>query len=132
MNYLGQDIKERTLEKMKKLPNLETTLNDFKDRIKDHLEETMGNQYIDDSDYDFTVFSQSWGDSSLGFGGIGAQMITSAYTVIIIFEPTGIAGVYFNGKFAYIVERPNENFYKDLLNREMKSVRYKSTYEKEM
>ena len=44
---------------MKKLPNLETTLNDFKDRIKDHLKETMGKLYIDDSDYDLTVFSQS-------------------------------------------------------------------------
>lgn len=59
MNYLGQDIKERILKKMKKLPNLETTLNDFKDRIKDHLKETMGKLYIDDSDYDLTVFSQS-------------------------------------------------------------------------
>ena len=117
---------------MKKLPNLEITLNNFKDKIADHLKETMGRQYIDDSDYDFTMFSQSWGDTSLGFGGIGGQMITSAYTVVIIFEPTGIAGVYFNGKFAYIVERPNENFYKDLLNREMKAVRYKSTYEKEI
>lgn len=117
---------------MKKLPNLETTLNDFKNRITNHLKETMGKLYIDDSDYDFTVFSQDWGSTALGLDGWGGQAITSAYTVVIIFEPTGIAGIYFGGKFAYIVERPNENFYKDLLNREMKAVRYKHIYEKEM
>lgn len=117
---------------MKKLPNLEAILNNFKDRIADHLEETMGKLYIDDSDYDFTVFSQDWASTALGLGGCGGQAITSAYTVVIIFEPTGIAGIYFGGKFAYIVKRPNDTFYKDLLNRQMKAVRYRHTYEKEV
>jgi hypothetical protein len=34
-------------------------------------------------DVEVTLFSQGWGDTSLGYGGIGGQAMTSAYTVVI-------------------------------------------------
>lgn len=55
-------------------------------------------------DCDVILFRQAWESTATGYGGIGGQAVTSAYTVIVISELTGHAAVYFGGgRLAYIV-----------------------------
>ena len=58
---------------------------------------------------------------TLGFGGIGGQAITGAYTVIVE-GPQGDACVYFAGQIAYHIERPNQQFREDMANQNMRAV----------
>lgn len=67
------------------------------------------------------MFEQTWGSTALGFGGIGGQAITGAYTVIVE-GPTGDACVYFSGQMAYHIERPNAAFNIDVSTHSMKAV----------
>lgn len=56
------------------------------------------------SDFELFDFTQIWGSTSLGFGGIGGQAITSARTYVFI--PVSCEEncfVYFAGRFAYLV-----------------------------
>lgn len=64
-------------------------------------------------------FQQCWPSTSLGFGGIGGQAFTNAYTTVVL-GPMGDACVYFSGRFAYQVARPNKHFLADLSNHQMK------------
>lgn len=51
-----------------------------------------------------TLFRQAWATTALGYGGIGGQAFTNAYTVIVECETTGYAAVYFGGpRLAYLV-----------------------------
>lgn len=83
-------------------------------------------------DYDITVemFTQMWGSTALGFGGIGGAAMTTAYTHIIR-GPSGEHAVYFNGRFAYLVERPTDKFYQDVRDHNMTSVSNHHRYEKD-
>lgn len=67
------------------------------------------------------MFEQTWGSTALGFGGIGGQAITDAYTVIVD-GPQGDACVYFAGRLAYHIERPNQQFREDMANQNMRAV----------
>jgi len=84
--------------------------------------------------YDLTVFAmfpQTWGSTALGFGGIGGQAITSAYVCIIESDILGQFAVYFGGRFAYVIERPNEKFWEDRSSQRMVDARLgKTTYER--
>lgn len=73
--------------------------------------------------YVYAMFPQVWGDSSCGFGGMAAQAITNAYTVVVCtdFDSTLFA-VYFGGKFAYLVKNPTQEFFDDLQNRRLASL----------
>lgn len=51
-------------------------------------------------------FPQTWGSTALGFGGLGGQAITTAYTTVV-YGPQGDACVYFDGRLAYHIESPN-------------------------
>ena len=67
--------------------------------------------------YDLTVYSmfpQTWSSTALGFGGIGGQAITSAYVCIIESNLVGGFAVYFGGRLAYVINRPNEKFADDI------------------
>lgn len=68
----------------------------------------------------YAVFSQSWGSTTLGFGGVGGQAITSAYTIVV--ECFGAFCVYFGGKFAYLVEKPTTKFFEDVASRQLRPV----------
>lgn len=48
------------------------------------------------------MFSQTWGSTALGFGGIGGAAMTPAYTVVLQ-GPNQDLAVYFQGRFAYRV-----------------------------
>lgn len=84
--------------------------------------------------YDLTVyamFTQTWGSTALGFGGIGGQAITSAYVCIIESDLVGYFAVYFGGRLAYVIERPNEKFIEDVTNHRMVDAKFgKAKYER--
>ena len=86
------------------------------------------------TDYDLTVhsmFTQTWGSTALGFGGVGGAAMTTAYTVIIRSELNGMYAVYFGGQFAYVIEQPNDKFRDDVIRHVMSDVRSaKNKYEK--
>ena len=77
-----------------------------------------------------TMFSQSWSSTALGFGGLGGQAITPAYTVIIESEHGLGFCVYFNGRLAYRIQKPNDHFYGDIIHQRMAQVSESSKYEK--
>jgi hypothetical protein len=59
------------------------------------------------------------------------QAVTPAYTVVL--ESTHGMGycVYFGGRFAYRIERPNDNFFNDINRQRMREVAgAKSHYER--
>jgi hypothetical protein len=85
------------------------------------------------TDYDMTVaamFPQTWGSTALGFGGVGGQAITTAYVVIVKSNLTGEWAVYFGGRLAYVIARPNEVFYVHIhANTMVDANKGKATYE---
>jgi hypothetical protein len=84
--------------------------------------------------YDLTVYSmfpQTWSSTALGFGGIGGQAITSAYVCIIESNLVGGYAVYFGGRLAYVIDRPNEKFIEDIERHRMVDANLgKATYER--
>lgn len=60
-------------------------------------------------DCEIGMFRQTWGSTALGFGGIGGQAMTPAYTVIVSCDRSRASAVYFGGRFAYLVEYVNQN-----------------------
>ena len=77
------------------------------------------------SEYDLTVvamFPQVWGSTALGFGGVGGQAITAAYTIVIESGHGYGYCVYFSGRFAYRIEKPNSAFHGEMLEKRMNEV----------
>lgn len=55
------------------------------------------------SEVDVVLFSQMWGSTALGYGGLGGAAMTEAYTVVVMTRE--VACVYFGcGRLAYKVE----------------------------
>lgn len=52
------------------------------------------------------MFSQTWGSTALGFGGMGGAAMTRAYTVVVR-SPTGDVAVYWRGQHAYTLDTKN-------------------------
>jgi len=63
-------------------------------------------------------FRQTWPDASCGFGGIAAQVLTDAQTVVVSAPDRSVTVVYARGEFAYIVERPNQAFWDAVRDRQ--------------
>lgn len=77
------------------------------------------------SEYNISVygmFPQVWSSTALGFGGIGGQAITSAYTVVLQSDVGHGYCVYFGGRFAYNILNPTQQFYLDVAERNMHKV----------
>lgn len=74
------------------------------------------------------MFPQTWGSTALGFGGLGGQSITTAYTIIVSSMYTGEYAVYFGRRHAYTLQRPNERFFKDMADRRMLRVSESKEY----
>lgn len=81
-----------------------------------------------ETEVDVTMFAQTWGSTALGFGGIGGQAFTTAYTVVVQ-GPAGEALVYFGGRLAYRINRPNHMFNDDIRNRFLLPVGKQRAYE---
>ena len=73
-------------------------------------------------EFDFHMFSQVWESTALGFNGIGGQALTKAYTTVVKEMNLNIYGVFFEERFAYAIENPNEIFFEDFDNHNMKAV----------
>lgn len=111
-------------------------LIEYEDRDWEHFGKTGENKRVtktrkhSDSDIEvYAMFSQTWSSTALGFGGLGGQSITSAYTIILRSNYLGEYCVYFGGRFAYHIKRINQKFIEDVMNREMCSVKNKGKYE---
>lgn len=68
------------------------------------------------------VFPQVWGSTALGFGGIGGQALTKAYTTVVHENFTDAYVVFFGNRAAYMVDDAKEAFFEDLRKRDMASV----------
>ena len=77
------------------------------------------------------MFPQTWGNTSLGFGGIGGQAITTAYTTVVCEEYKGYYGVFFGNRLAYIIKNPNDKFFNDLYKMKMSDVAHSGSYKRE-
>lgn len=73
-------------------------------------------------DFELHTFSQIWGSTALGFGGIGGQAMTTARTYVLI--PLNVdqkCFVYFAGRFAYAVPY-SQKFMDDVVAQHMEPV----------
>lgn len=109
---------------------------EYEDRDWEHYRKTKEDRRIKKtrkhSAYDISVyamFPQTWGSTALGFGGIGGQAMTPAYTVIVESNFTGGFCVYFGGRFAYRVKNLNQKFRDDVARRYMVAVSEAHRYE---
>ena len=68
------------------------------------------------------TFLQTWSSTALGFNRpFSGQAFTDAYTTVVECED-GKYYVFFDGSYAYSVDKPNKTFMDDLAKHEMKSV----------
>lgn len=56
-----------------------------------------------ESEIEVYMFPQTWGSTTLGFGGIGGQAITTAYTTVVVCQENNSASIFFAGRHAYTV-----------------------------
>ena len=105
------------------LPCLPLIQERFCQAIQPHVEEKTW--YPDIKMY---MFSQTWASTALGFGGIGGQAITSAYTTVVADTQYNYWGVFFGDRLAYLVLGPNDIFFGDLRAGRMASVAQHGKY----
>lgn len=74
------------------------------------------------------AFSQTWGNTSCGWGGIAGQAFTRSMTVVILNDYSTDALVYL-GRFAYHVKNPNIRFHEDLRRHCMLGIKDHKAYE---
>lgn len=77
------------------------------------------------------VFPQVWGSTALGFGGIGGQAMTSAYTAVVQDLNQGWCSVFFGERLAYLIYNPNDIFFDDLNKRKMRPVYHSYVYHRD-
>ena len=77
------------------------------------------------------MFPQTWGSTSLGFGGIGGQAMTTAYTVVVNDYNDGYCSVFFGDQLAYLIKNPNQLFYEDMKKCSMKPVYKAGAYRRD-
>jgi hypothetical protein len=106
---------------------------EYEDRDWEHFRRTKEDRRVKKTrrptDYDievYAMFSQAWGSTALGFGGIGRQAVTNAYTIVL--ECMGEFCVYFGGRFAYRVTRATDEFFLSIAERRMAGVSNHSDY----
>lgn len=104
------------------LPNLPL----IQERFYNHIKPELGD--VKYPEFEVTVFLQTWGSTSLGFGGIGGQAMTSAYTTVIWEETSGIYGVFFDKRLAYVIKNPNDLFMVDMQNHRMNERSHSGVY----
>lgn len=58
----------------------------------------------------YAMFTQTWGSTALGHGGLGGAAMTTAYTVVLECIELNELLVYFGSEFCYKVDRRSKNF----------------------
>lgn len=79
---------------------LNSVLTDAQERLK-----TLRTTFDPYDDLIWHSFPETWGSTSLGFGGMGAQMITTAQTHVVIDAVSGTGVVYWAGRYGKTVWR---------------------------
>lgn len=74
----------------------------------------------------FSMFVQGWGSTALGFGGVGGQAFTDAYTTILQCGNEFL--VYFSTRLAYKLVNPTQAFYQDVSNMDLVEVSKSGKY----
>lgn len=110
-----------------KLPCLPLIEERFVRAVKEHLAKDM--KYY--PDIEMYMFPQMWGSTALGFGGIGGQAMTTAYTTVVADVGYQWYGVFFGEGLAYLVSDPNDAFFEDLRRGRMESCARCRLYDKE-
>jgi hypothetical protein len=90
--------------------------------IQATLDDATARLGVDFTGLEVTSFRQTWPDASCGFGGIAAQVLTEAQTVVVSAQDGALAAVYVRGEFAYVVERPNQAFWSAVRDRQAPSA----------
>lgn len=112
---------------MANLPCLPLIQERFWNAIKDKLTPEE-KKYC--PNFELYMFPQTWGDTSLGFSGIGGQAITTAYTTVIIESNSNYYGVFFGERLAYVIKEPNNMFCEDVQNMKMSNVAHSGKYKR--
>ena len=107
------------------LPCLPLVQERFCQAILPHIEEKTWYP-----DIEMYMFPQTWGSTALGFGGIGGQAMTSAYTVVVADIQHNYYGVFFGERLAYLITTPNDVFFEDLRRGNMAAVSQRGKYMK--
>jgi hypothetical protein len=79
----------------------------------------------------YAMFTQTWGSTALGHGGMGGAAITTAYTIVLECYHTQEFLVYFGGEMCYKVDRRSKNldaFVEDCKNHCLASKRDSGKY----
>jgi hypothetical protein len=79
----------------------------------------------------YSMFTQTWGSTALGHGGMGGAAMTTAYTVVLECRATEEFLVYFGGEMCYKVDRRSANidaFVEDCRNHCLVSKRDSEKY----
>jgi hypothetical protein len=79
----------------------------------------------------YAMFTQTWGSTALGHGGMGGAAVTTAYTVVLECYHTQEFLVYFGGQWCYTVSRRSANidvFVEDCKNHSLASKRDSEKY----
>ena len=82
----------------------------------------------------YAMFPQTWSSTALGFGGIGGQAMTDAYTIVIGCNYNYVYCVYFGGRFAYALDMTKCDFNKlneDIARQSVAEVMDKTRYKNE-
>ena len=75
----------------------------------------------------FAMFTQTWGSTALGHGGMGGAAVTTAYTIVLECYSTQEFLVYFGGSHCYTIKGKNDAFLEDCKNRFLVSKREAKT-----
>lgn len=117
------------------LESLPFRLNGTNDEIiKNWITEKEIDIYSDEfykkwSEIDISCFSQLWGSTACGWGGLGGAAMTTNYTVAIYNKNFNIIVVYWSGKLAYCVEVTEESL---IMLKEKKMPGYNSLHKLEL
>jgi len=107
-----------------RVENLKKVLDDALYRIVgEHIIEDRNSQHIKD----VLMWDQMWPNTSCGFGGIVGHAFTQGITVVVGSQ-TGMVYVYHDGRFAYQIVAPSEEFQVKLMERKLPG---KVEYERE-
>ena len=121
---------ERLNNSMSKLIKIARELLLIEEDLPHRLDYTTAKHKVTADDFELFTFEQLWGSGTLGFGGAGGSVITSANTYVLVPATCDQQCiVYFGGRFAYKADYCEE-FKKDLLAQNMASVANANKYKK--
>ncbi len=102
-----------------------------RDLIGQRIESSLGPPLILrplEKDVEIIQFRQIWNSTALGFDMRGKPGMTAAYTTIVTDRKS--YAVYFNGRKAYVLSKPNQKFFEDLDRRVLRPVKNLDYYQR--